>query len=75
METNVQEELGQGRLPNFGVSERTRASLPRALTQRPLNSQVVLIQIQLERQVSGLQEEQAQIGTSWVGRDRDSFGG
>ena len=49
METNVQEELCQGEMPNFGVSERTRVSLPRARTRGPLNSQVVLIQIQFER--------------------------
>ena len=31
-------------LPNFGVSERTYVSLPRAVSQGPLNSQVVLTQ-------------------------------
>ena len=49
METNVQEELCQGEMPNFGVSERTMASLPSARTRGPLNCQVVLIPIQLER--------------------------
>ena len=33
METNVQEELCQGELPNFGVSERTIVSLPTALSR------------------------------------------